>query len=98
MMPEDLGSAGKERLDLDASTESDRDAFKPLSPNVSVQIELDSVGPGALRPARPPVSGWLVGIVAGVLIGLWALPPVRYTLSSQLQFALATDGAPWTHP
>ncbi len=45
------------------------------------------------KPAKP--SGWLVGIVLGVLVGLWLLPPVRYTFGSQLRFALAQDGLPW---
>ena len=40
-------------------------------------------------------SGWHVGIVAGVLIGLLSLPPVRYTLSGQMAFAFAEDSIPW---
>jgi hypothetical protein len=52
---------------------------------------------GLLPPDPRPraISGWLIGIVCGVLIGLWAFPPVRYTLSSQLQFAIANDNLPW---
>jgi hypothetical protein len=52
---------------------------------------------GFLPPASHPraVSGWLIGVVCGVLAGLWAFPPVRYTLSSQLQFAIADDNLPW---
>ena len=46
-------------------------------------------------PKVGKTSGWLVGIALGVLIGLWLLPPVRYTLGSQLRFALAQDGLPW---
>ena len=41
------------------------------------------------------MSGWLVGALVGVLVGLWSLPPVRYTLGSQLRFALAQDSLPW---
>ena len=36
-----------------------------------------------------------MGMALGVLIVLWFLPPVRYTLGSQLRFALAQDGLPW---
>lgn len=44
---------------------------------------------------RSPYAGWWLGIICGVVAGLWALPPVRYTLAAQLQFALAADSAPW---
>ncbi len=40
-------------------------------------------------------SGWLIGIVLGVLIGLIALPAVRAILIAQLQFALADERAPF---
>lgn len=43
-------------------------------------------------------TGWLIGILVGVLVGLWILPPVRSTLSSQLDFALALDSLPWMRP
>ena len=44
---------------------------------------------------RRGASGWLVGVMLGALCGLWMLPPVRYTLSSQMRFALAQDSLPW---
>ena len=34
-------------------------------------------------------------MVIGILAGLWMLPPVRYTLGSQLRFALVQDSLPW---
>ena len=40
-------------------------------------------------------SGWIAGMIIGVLVGLWMLPPVRYTLSSQLRFAMVQDSLPW---
>jgi hypothetical protein len=40
-------------------------------------------------------SGWLIGAVCGVLASLWAFPAVRYTLTAQMQFALAEDTIPW---
>lgn len=40
-------------------------------------------------------SGWGIGMLLGVMVGLWMLPPVRYTLSSQLRFAIAQDSLPW---
>lgn len=44
---------------------------------------------------RRGVSGWLVGMVCAVLFGLWAFPPVRYTLSAQIQFALSANNVAW---
>ena len=49
--------------------------------------------PRAPRTAR--WSGWLIGAVIGVLASLWAFPAVRYTLSAQMEFALAEDSVPW---
>jgi hypothetical protein len=51
-----------------------------------------------LTQRRPIYSGWLLGIIGGIIIGLWALPPVRYTLGAQLSFAFAEDGVPWMTP
>src|SRR5687767_784670 len=50
---------------------------------------------GAASAERRTGAGWLVGILCGVLIGLWAFPPVRYTLGAQLQFALIQDSFPY---
>lgn len=46
-------------------------------------------------PRAPRWSGWLIGAVCGVLASLWAFPSVRYTLTAQMQFALAEDSVPW---
>src|SRR5690348_11171096 len=82
------------------STAADTDEPKPLllpdDPWQSVRCAANR--PPSTRPIRTPLSGWQVGIVCGVLIGLWMLPPVRNTLFSQLQFALASDAAPWLEP
>src|ERR1041385_5495521 len=40
-------------------------------------------------------SGWLIGAVLGVLASLFAFPAVRYTLTAQMEFALAEDTVPW---
>jgi hypothetical protein len=40
-------------------------------------------------------SGWLIGIVLGVTVGLLALPTVRFTLFGQLQFALSEESRPF---
>jgi len=40
-------------------------------------------------------SGWLIGIVLGVTVGLLALPTVRFTLLGQLQFALSEQTWPF---
>ena len=47
------------------------------------------------KPAGPRLSGWLIGIVFGVLASLWAFPTVRYTLVAQMQFAFSEDSLPW---
>lgn len=44
---------------------------------------------------RPRRSGWVLGILFGVLLGIWAFVPVRFTLLSQLYFGLIEDTAPW---
>ena len=44
---------------------------------------------------RRSASGWFAGVMLGAFVGLWMLPPVRYTLSSQMGFALAQDSLPW---
>src|SRR5579871_2612837 len=50
-----------------------------------------SVEPGPNTSRR---SGWLVGLVFGVLVSLLAIPNVRTTLLSQLQFAIAGENVP----
>jgi len=50
--------------------------------------------PPAIRQS-PFRSGWLIGIVLGVSIGLIALPTVRFTLFGQLQFALSEESRPF---
>src|SRR5579863_3083917 len=97
-MPEDARTSRGERTSSGTREAPNRDEIESRSLNGPAFTEANSAGSVSPRPARQPLSGWLIGVVTGVLIGLWALPPVRYTLSSQLQFALATDGAPWTHP
>lgn len=47
------------------------------------------------KTRRSGGSGWLIGAVLGILAGLWAFPPVRYTLAAQLEFALAENSLPW---
>ena len=42
-------------------------------------------------------SGWVAGILGGILIVLLAFPPSRYTLLAQLQFALAERSLPYLH-
>ena len=68
-------------------------AFDDNATNLCAAVE--SPGDEVLTPAARRPSGWLVGMALGVLIGLCLLPPVRYTLGSQLRFALAQDGLPW---
>jgi hypothetical protein len=52
----------------------------------------DSVPFGSRSPRR---SGWLVGILCGVMAGLLVIPRVRSTLLSQLEFAFAEDNIPF---
>jgi hypothetical protein len=61
---------------------------------MSPQTE-NSARTDAPAPQRRPGAGWLLGILCGVLAGLWAFPPVRYTLGAQMQFALVQDSFPW---
>jgi hypothetical protein len=71
---------------------SDDDALSLFSPEPGA----DDQDPVPLPRSRPrTISGWLVGIVVGVLIGLWWFPEVRYTLSAQLQLALVQESAAW---
>src|ERR1700722_15000724 len=49
------------------------------------------------RPDEVRVSGWIIGITIGVFVTLFALPPVRYTLLAQLQFAIAERSYPLLH-
>src|SRR5579871_1376467 len=52
--------------------------------------------PRTLPEARPPLrSGWLIGIVVGVLAMVLAVPPVRFMLGSQLQFTFAEESVPF---
>ncbi len=43
-------------------------------------------------------SGWFVGIVLGVWLGLYFISPVRETLMSQLSFALSARPQAWSRP
>jgi len=58
-------------------------------------MDFDTASRAAPEGKRSALSGWLVGIVLGVLAGLWAFPLVRSTLVSQLQLALVSDSVPW---
>jgi hypothetical protein len=60
--------------------------FEPIS---------DTPIPIPRAPRMSRWSGWLIGAVFGVLASLWAFPAVRYTLTAQLEFALAEDSMPW---
>lgn len=48
-------------------------------------------------PTIPRRNGWVYGILVGVVLTLVALPPVRFTLLAQLQFALAERSLPFLH-
>ena len=68
------------------------DPFDALAENATPLTPSASPAP---RRRTGGFSGWMAGIVIGVLAGLWMLPPVRYTLGSQLRFALVQDSLPW---
>lgn len=61
---------------------------------MSARLEENSIPSNSVRPS-PFRSGWLIGIVLGVTIGLFALPTVRFTLLGQLQFALSEESRPF---
>jgi hypothetical protein len=75
----------------DAETPTDDTKDAPADP----RAVKEGAPPEALHNRPPVYSGWLIGIICGVVAALWALPPVRYTLGSQLSFALAEDNIPW---
>jgi len=54
-----------------------------------------SDGPPPTVRQSPFRSGWLIGIVLGVTVGLFALPTVRFTLFGQLQFAVSEESRPF---
>ncbi len=57
---------------------------------------LDESAAAPPKARRSPLrSGWIIGVVAGVLIGLIALPTVRTILFAQLQFALSEESVPF---
>ncbi len=78
---------------LSLSDESAAGVFDDNAANVRAAVDAPTAEVPMTAARRP--SGWLVGMALGVLIGLCLLPPVRYTLGSQLRFALAQDGLPW---
>lgn len=93
-LPEPIPAAGPES-DPAQSVRSERPAAI-LSDDSGTSDEAtsdDASSPPSRK--RKGWSGWLIGIVFGVLAGLWAFPPVRYTLGAQLQFAISEDGVPW---
>ncbi len=47
------------------------------------------------QPRNAPRSGWQIGVVFGVLIGLFAFPAVRNILFAQAQFTLIQESTPW---
>src|SRR5258707_7438714 len=57
-------------------------------------LEQSPDSPKSVRQS-PFRSGWLIGIVLGVTVGLIALPTVRFTLFGQLQFALSEESRPF---
>ncbi|MCW3094527.1 MAG: hypothetical protein JWL77_145 [Chthonomonadaceae bacterium] len=61
---------------------------------MSALLEQNSLPSKSARPS-PFRSGWLIGIVLGVTVGLLALPTVRFTLFGQFQFALSEEGRPF---
>ena len=46
-------------------------------------------------PRRTARSGWQIGVVVGVLVGLLAFPSVRNILLAQIQFTLIQESTPW---
>ncbi len=51
------------------------------------------------QPVEPEErSGWFVGIVLGVWLGLYFIAPVRETLMSQFSFALSARPQAWSRP
>lgn len=61
---------------------------------MSASLE-ESAVPSKSTRHFPIRSGWLIGIVLGVTVGLFALPTVRLTLLAQLQFALLEESRPF---
>ncbi len=60
---------------------------------MSATLAESSAPAKSIRPS-PFRSGWLIGIVLGVTVGLLAFPTVRFTLLAQLQFALSEESRP----
>ncbi len=42
-------------------------------------------------------TGWVLGLILGVIIALASLPPVRYTIFAQFQYAIAENSLPFLH-
>src|SRR5277367_1880222 len=61
---------------------------------MSALLEQSPVPSNSIRQS-PFRSGWLIGIVLGVTVGLFALPTVRFTLFGQLQFAVSEESRPF---
>jgi hypothetical protein len=68
------------------------DGFDDAARNLSYS---DIPIPIPRAPRAPRWSGWLIGAALGVLASLWAFPAVRYTLTAQMEFAVAEDSVPW---
>lgn len=89
-----------EGVECDASDTDTEASLEAYAHEVALGMAMPDTFPVVRSEPRRPSrgNGWLVGIVLGILVGLWMLPPVRYTLSSQLDFALALDSLPWMRP
>jgi len=96
-----MGDSSEPMPPVDPRSDPEEAWLSSWAEEISADSRENSPSPGQGQESLPLPrrrlgwSGWLIGIVCGILAGLWAIPPVRYTLSAQLQFAISEDSVPW---